>query len=542
MTEPGPNELFARAERHAEAGDWSAARGDYLRVLALEPRHADAMLQLSYAESIAGRYRAAHAWALRAARADAPGRPEGMLDMVRRLRTFNEARALRDYAARLLGEPRTPVAVLVEAARQLSNLNVPTLAMSCADAAWRKAPADPATRLVRAQLLAHQGRIEEAEPEIEAVLEGNPRIAIGWWMLSRLRRQAAGSNHVAKLQAQLRAPGLPPDAAAALARALHKELDDIGDHEGAWQALETMCRARRGALRYDGRGHRELVDALVAWRAQVPPGAAAASDADPAGAPEHDGRIPVFIIGMHRSGTTLLEQLLDASGQVRGVGESNDFPAAMREATDHACRGTLDAAMVGRAAGVDFRAVGRAYMEGMAWRLGDERFFTDKQPANFLNAGFILRALPQAKILHLVRDPMETCFSNLRELFSGTNEHSYDQLELADYFLQYRRLMAHWHAAFPGRILDVSYERLTRDPEATMREVAAHCGIAYAPAMSDPRNSKRVVSTASSVQVREGIVRRRIPKWAPYARHLQPLAAALREGGVDVPEAPSAGT
>lgn len=532
MTEPGANELFALAEGHAEAGDWAAAHAGYLRVLALQPRHADAMLQLSYAESVAGRYRAAHAWTLRATRADPPTRPEGMMDMVRRLRTFNEALALRDYAVRLLEDPRVPHAVLVEAARQLANLNESSIAMSCADAALRRAPADPATRLVHGQLLAHNGRLDEAEAEIESVLLGNPRIAIGWWMLSRLRRQAPGSNHVARLQSLLQAPGLSAAEVAALARALHKELDDLAEFEGAWRALETMCRARRGSLRYDPRATRDLVDALLAWS-----GRSARADACPAGEAGHDDRIPIFIVGMHRSGTTLLEQLLDAGGQVRGVGESNDFPAAMREATDRACRGIVDLAMVQRAPAVDFPAVGRAYMEGMAWRLGGERFFTDKQPANFLNAGFICRALPQAKILHLVRDPMETCFSNLRELFSGTNEYSYDQLELADYFLQYRRLMAHWHAAYPGRILDVSYERLTRDPEATMREVAAHCGLAYVPAMNDPRNSKRVVSTASSVQVREGVVRRDIPKWAPYARHLQPLAAALREGGVDVPEA-----
>jgi hypothetical protein len=251
------------------------------------------------------------------------------------------------------------------------------------------------------------------------------------------------------------------------------------------------------------------------------------------------GRIPVFIVGMHRSGTTLLEQMLDASPQVRGVGELNDFTAAMRHATDHYCKGTLDGILVQRAATADFAEVGRRYMEGLAWRLGDERFFTDKQPANFLNAGFICRALPQAKILHLVRDPVETCFSNLRELFSGINEYSYDQRELADYFLQYRRLMAHWHAAFPGRILDVSYAALTSDPEASMRVVAAHCGIDYVPAMSDPRSSKRVVSTASSVQVRERVVRREVPKWAPYARHLEPLVRALREGGVEVAAPPS---
>ena len=137
----------------------------------------------------------------------------------------------------------------------------------------------------------------------------------------------------------------------------------------------------------------------------------------------------------------------------------------------------------------------------------------------------------------MVRDPVETCFSNLRELFSEANPYSYDQAELADYFLQYRRLMAYWHSAWPGRILDVDYAQLTRDPEKVMRQVAAFCGIEYMDAMRDPRSSTRAVATASVVQVRERVVRREVPKWAPYARHLQPLIAALRQGGVEVAEA-----
>src|SRR5690606_15472284 len=125
-----------------------------------------------------------------------------------------------------------------------------------------------------------------------------------------------------------------------------------------------------------------------------------------------------------------------------------------------------------------------------------------------LNIGFICRALPQARILHLIRDPVETCFSNLRELFSDINPYSYDQRELADYFLQYRRLMAHWRRMFPGRILDVPYAGLTGDPESAMRRVAIFCGIAYVPGMTDPRSSGRVVSTASAVQVRDKLVQR----------------------------------
>lgn len=527
------DQAFAHAERSAEAGDWAAAREGYLRALSLHPGHTDAMLQLSYAESVAGRYRAAREWALRAAAGPPPRQPEAMFELVRRLRTFNEALVLRNLAERLLAAPGTPHTVLAEAARQASNLNDFETALHCAEAALRAAPGDMAARLVHAQLLAHHGRIDEAAAEIEGVLQLNPRIAMGWWMLSRLRKQTPASNHVAKLQALLRAPGLPPSDVAAAARALHKELDDLGDHAGAWRALETMCRARREGIRYDVRWTRALVDDLVAWTALPAPPPASAHGG---------GRIPVFIVGMHRSGTTLLEQLLDASPQVRGVGEANDFTAAMRHATDHWCKGAIDRGIVARAAGLDLAGAGRRYLDGMAWRCGDEPFFTDKQPANFLNVGFICRALPEARILHLVRDPVETCFSNLRELYSGINEHSYDQVELADYFLQYRRLMDHWHASFPGRILDVSYADLTRDAATTMRGVATHCGIAYVPEMSDPRNSRRAVSTASGVQVREPVVRRDVPKWAPYAAELRPLIGALRAGGIEAGDSMPSGT
>jgi hypothetical protein len=499
-----------------------------------DPAHAAAVdagatLQRSFAAARAGHYRTAREWAFRAAAGDLPVPPEAMHPLIRQLRTLNLGAALHDFAVRLLEDPRTPHTALGEAAWHLSSLNDTALALRCAQAAVRMAPQDPALRLARGLLLGHHGRVDEAERDFDRALGRNPRLAIGWWMLSQLRRQTPGANHVARLRAVLATPGLLPSDAATLARALHKELDDLGDHEGAWQALEAMCRARRGGLAYDRQHSRNLVDALAAW---TPGGSCSGS------APE-EGPTPLFIVGMHRTGTTLLEQLLDASPQVRGVGELDDFGHAMRHATDHACEGAVDATIVGRAHAVDFGEVGRSYLSGLAWRLGHEPFFTDKQPANFLNVGFICRALPRAKILHLVRDPVETCFSNLRELFFGVNPYSYDQLELADYFLQYRRLMAHWHAAFPGRILDVPYAGMTQDTEATLRRVAAWCGIDYVPAMSDPRSSKRAVTTASTAQVRERVVRRDVPKWAPYARHLQPLRGALRDGGVEFVDLPA---
>jgi tetratricopeptide (TPR) repeat protein len=520
MATPTFRQISEHAVLQMEAGNWDAAREHWLSALALVPDSAEVMLELSYTESSADQYRVARDWALRAAKAP-PRSIDAVMTLMQRLRTFNEVPTLRGIAAALSGRQQAPTALLVECARHLSNLNDFDVALRCAQAAVAKAPADWSARLVRGQLLANYGRTEEAADDFEWVAQRYPGLAMAWWLLSRLRKQTVQSNHVLQLRTLLQAPELQLDDAAVAARALHKELDDIGNYDDAWQALETMCRARRSTIRYDAmEGHR-LIDRLIV----------SSSDGGTTAELQETGKIPIFIVGMYRSGTTLMEQLLDASPDVHGLGELTDFASAMRYATNHYCKGAIDTTVVERAPTIDFTEVGRRYMAGIAWRLGDERFFSDKLPSNFLNIGFICRALPQAKILHMVRDPIETCFSNLRELFSEVNPYSYDQLELADYFKQYRRLMEHWHAAYPGRILDVHYADLTRNTEAAMREVAAFCGIDYVDAMSDPRSSKRPVATASAVQVRDKVVVREQPRWKPYEQYLQPLIQALRSDG-----------
>lgn len=517
--------LWRQAEEHAGRGQWDQALASFRALLDKQPGDPKVLAQLSYVESLAGHYRAARGYALQAC-ATRPRDIETASELVARLRTFNEAAALRRYVDLLGPAGRLPIPLLLSCAAQYSYLNEQASALRLLDEARRADPDYPPTLLARGQVLLYMGRFDEAKADIERCLRRAPEFAQGWWLLSQIGRQTAAANHVAQIRAQQARPGRKPHETAMLQVALHKELDDLGDHAGAWAALEQACRAKRSTLNYTAADSRSLVDALIAM-----PAANTVADM-PA-----SGKTPVFIVGMHRSGTTLLEQLLDGSPRVRGVGELYDFTSAMRHATDHHCKGVIDASIVQRAVGVDFAEVGQRYLDGMAWRLGDEPFFTDKLPSNFLNIGFICRALPQAKILHMVRDPVETCFSNLRELFSEANPYSYDQAELADYFLQYRRLMAHWHAAWPGRIFDVDYAELTRDPEAVMRKVAAFCGVDYVDAMRDPRSSTRAVATASAVQVRDRVVRREVPKWAPYAHHLQSLIAALRQGGIEVPAA-----
>jgi tetratricopeptide (TPR) repeat protein len=516
---PSQQRLWQQAEVHAATKNWKQAIACFQELRSERPDDAAIPLQLSYLESLAGRYRAARTYAIEAQKLQ-PSDPTVLCELLARLRTFNAFEAFNECLNRMGPLDRVPIPLLLAAAAQCSYLNDHGRALLILDEARRADPDFPPTLVARAQVLMYLGKFGEAEAEVSRSQRRAPEIPQGWSVLSKLRRQTTAHNHVAQIRAQMRRPGRRPQEIAMLAEALHKELDELGDYPAAWSALAQMCQAKRSTLEYTAAASHGLFASLLSL-----PVANSSDDGADA------SRVPIFIVGMHRSGTTLLEQLLDGHPEMHGVGELYDFTSQMRYATDHHCRGVIDLTIVERSKDVDFAAVGEGYLKGMEWRLGKERFFTDKLPSNFLNIGFICQALPQAKILHMVRDPIETCFSNLRELFSDANPYSYDQLELADFYKQYRRLMAHWHQAYPGRILDVDYAELTRDTETVLRRVSAFCGFEFEPEMLALQNRKRGVATASAVQVRDKVVVREQPKWKPYEQYLQPLIQALRADG-----------
>lgn len=504
--------LMQHAQAQAVAKDFGAAIQSYLQALALSPGDPDILLQLSYMASLGGHYRSAHGYALQASQHDTQ-RAGVVKELLARLRTFNEIPAMLTCIERMLPMSRIPIPSLITIAAQLTYAGLPHRAIMFLDEARRADPDYPPTLLSRAHVLMFLGRFADAAEDASRALARAPQIAQGYWLLSQVRRQHAGEAHLARIRAQLQAPQRTAQDRALLAFALHKELDGLERHEEAWSALQEGCASKRSSLRYDIARTATLFERLLRFE---PRGSAERATPDfPV--------VPIFIVGMHRSGTTLIEQLLDGHSDVCGLGELYDFTSAMRYGTDHHCAGVIDPEIVERAASVDFELIGRRYLEGIAWRLSGERCFTDKLPSNFLNAGFICEALPQAKILHMVRDPMETCFSNLRELFSDANPYSYDQLELADFHAHYRTLMAHWHARYPGRILDIDYAQLTREPEQVVRRVCDFVGIAFEPQMLGMSSRTRGVVTASAVQVRDRIQVRDVPKWHAYAPYLAPL-------------------
>jgi tetratricopeptide (TPR) repeat protein len=511
--------ILTIAEDLAVKRDWDGAIAAYESVLAKQPDEPYTLVQLSYMYSLRGSYRRAENCALAAAHTGTTD-AKILLELLPRLRTFNKAAELLACIDRLGSLAGIPIPLLIGIGAQLSYLNLPERAIAFLDEAYRADPDYPTTLLARTQILTYLGRFDEAEQDVERAIGRAPEIAQGYWLRSQLPRQRAERNHVDAIRRELARPGRSAEDIALLAFALHKELDDLQRYDEAWLALMQGCRAKRSRLNYDARETKLLFELLPTFE----PIGTTRDDAPFAGDTTDAGPRPIFIVGMHRSGTTLLEQMLAGHPHVTALGELYDFTSAMRHATDHHCRGVIDVTLLERARNADLRAAGRRYLDGVRWRLDGSQYFTDKLPANFLNIGLLAHAVPQAKILHMVRDPVETCFSNLRELFSDANPYSYELQELADYFGWYAELMKRWHSRFPGRILDVEYARLLADPEPQLRRVTEFCGLPFDAEMLDLGSRRRGVVTASAVQVRNGILIRDRPKWVPYQRWLENLS------------------
>ncbi|MGY3265099.1 tetratricopeptide (TPR) repeat protein [Lysobacter sp. HA35] len=303
--------LRRHAETCAEARDWTGAIDAFERLRALSPNDADVLLQLSYMHSLAGHYRQARSFAIDA-NALKPARPEIVKELVARLRTFNEGAALLECAQRMKPLDRVPIPVLLAIAAQLSYLNLAERAMPFLDEARRADPDYPPTLLSRAQVLIYLGRFAEAATDLDRCERRAPGVPQLYWLRSTLKGGQNDERLAPKIVEALQRAGLSAEDQATLGFALHTELDRIGDYGRAWQALEFACRAKRSTLAYRPADTEALVSSLMQVNAL---------GGGPTLSTSKSGRIPVFITGMHRSGTTLLEQLLAGHPNVHGVGE-----------------------------------------------------------------------------------------------------------------------------------------------------------------------------------------------------------------------------
>lgn len=507
---------WSRAQRYLAEGQIAAARVALEALLQREPGHLQAMLALSGVARAEGRIRDATACALAVAQ-NLPADGSLAVDTAEALRQLGEtvvARCCLDHPA-LAQTNDGPVLMHMAIVRKLLGEHAEALALFNRAAAAGMGTAD--FRFERAQELMSNGRADEGQAELRTCLRLAPCHGQAALMLSRARRQTPQDNHLDDLRRRLQEVERGSEDHGTLEFALYKELEDLGRYDEAWDALASANAIIYARQQHDSEYSWRLFDSLIE---RCTPGFLQA------GGVAHDGPQPIFIVGMPRSGTTLLERVLSNHSQVASAGELNEFGLQLRWEANH--RITLDEHVVQCLPELDYARIGHRYLEQTQWRAQGARFFIDKMPRNWMLAGLIHRALPQARILNLVRDPMDVCFSNFRTLVMGDLlPWGYDLHALAQHYLQYCRVLDHWHAAMPGQVLDVPYSELTRNPETTTRKVLEYCGLAWEEGCSDITRNKAAVATLSLSQVREPIHTRFFEEWRHYERQLQPLREAL---------------
>jgi len=509
-------ELWQRAERLLQARDHAAAKGIYVLLLD-EPAFAImAHLRLSLIASHQGRFRDAVGHAVNAGQRR-PQDPE-LIELVgKRLLTLGEHElAIRCALSPAMLESKKPAAT-AQLGKIMVDYGEPEVALKLLQVTTGPGWDSAALRYLVGIAALYVGGRQLAERAIDGALALDPDFARAARVKSRLRQQTRESNNVDALRASLERIGSDHADAPMLFYALFKELDDLGDADKAWEALDCGMRLRRRQVAYDPAADAAMFERLHEVGGEAPPLDRTA-----------EGPAPIFIVGMPRSGTTLLERILGAHDAIADAGELRDFTMQLRWTCDLGGGPFPDIALIDAARELrDWRQLGDRYLSHVGWRARGKTMFTDKLPLNFLNVGYIAKALPQARILHMIRDPMDTCFSNLKELFANPYPHSYDQLEMADHYRRYRQLMAHWRAQFPGRIHEVHYADLVAEPERVAREVLSYCGLPWQEGIIDIERREGTVATASTIQVREPIHQRAAGHWRRYERQLAPMRERL---------------
>ncbi len=410
-------------------------------------------------------------------------------------------------------------------AKILRQCNDPVAALPWLERAKKRFPGNPAVLhdLALTQFFLHQ--IEEAEMNLDELLKIMPGHGGAVYLRSVLRTQTEQDNHISDIEHIVDSGSATEETMAICLFALAKEYEDLNEFDKSFVSLQEGATLKRRRLTY------RSVDELSSMR-DIATGFTRAVYQSPSEGCNKDGAI--FIVGMPRTGTTLLERILSSHSQVTSIGEFPDFPIEM---TEQARAKLLEMApqnanILEASLRMNFADVGRRYMVSAKQLAKGSRYFVDKLPHNFLYCGFIRKALPNARIIHLVRNPMDTCYAIYKTHFNQVYSFSCNLEELADYYIAYRKLMDHWHQVMPGQILDLAYEDIVNNPEVEARRALDWCGLGWESAVLDFHVSKDASATASAAQVRRPIYSSSVDKWKNVERHLVTVKERLQKAGL----------
>ncbi|MGC8518838.1 MAG: sulfotransferase, partial [Steroidobacteraceae bacterium] len=497
------------------SADAAAAQGDYgeavvrlQEVLSARPDHVTALRNLGDALCFLGRYPDAES-AYRRAVQVAPKRADVHLKLGSILHSrgdFAGAETTLRRAVKLESRNPNPLCVL---GHTLTALHRTDDARICFEKALRLKPRSTQALCGLARLATMEGRFGDAEALLRRALEFDPEcIETHTWLVEQRRMTSADQDWLERAQCLLERP-VGPMAESGLRFAMGKYFDDIGNYASAFEAFRRANEQRKKiSMRYDRAARTAWVDDMVrhytAERIATPVEGAS------------DSRRPVFVVGMMRSGTTLMEQIIASHPRVKGAGELQ-FWGILEYKHQEWVRGRAPDPGLGA-------KLAQSYLEELARHSSDAARVIDKTPANVDYLGIIHRALPHARFIYMQRDPVDTCLSCYFQNFINAASFAMDLQDLAHYYREHHRLVTHWRSVLPREVfLEVPYEGLVTDPEASSRRVLEFLDLEWDPKVLEFHKTERAVLTASHWQVRQKMYSSSVGRWKHYQKFIEPL-------------------
>jgi tetratricopeptide (TPR) repeat protein len=516
--------LMAHAAEHQKEGRVDEAERIYRRVLRKNPDNVDALRLLALLAMRVDRQDDAESLLQRAVEI-APDFLLALLDLGRlRKEQDRYEEALECFDRVIALEPSQPQAHFLRAAT-LARASFTRESIDAYRSCLAVRPGHVGALLGLGHVLKAMGDYDAAVASYLACMREAPDFGETYWSLANLKTYRFDDATVAEMETRAAASGANDQSVVNFHFALGKAYEDRGDYERAWDHYRRGNVSQRAQVKYDPVQTAVMNDRILGvFDAALVEKLRGAGDPDPS---------PIFILGLPRSGSTLLEQILATHTDVEGTSElpyvgrlatslnlnrpdGVNYPEAMREL------GPSNLSAMGR----DYLARARMHRRSGASR------FIDKMPNNFPNAGLIALVLPNAKIIDARRHPLDACLSNYRQLFAKGQNFTYDLTEIGEYYLEYQRMMDHWHDVLPDRVLTVQYEDVVADFEPQVRRLLAFCGLPWQDACLRFYESERPVRTPSAEQVRQPIYDRSVGHWKNYAHHLGELLdviAPIRE-------------
>lgn len=514
----------AAARKAARAADWPTVQAQAREIISRRRNDAEGYFLLGLAERGVGRLAQAERTFRRAIELG-PQRYDAAIELARmylQSNRYGDAVALVESFEPMLDD--SPLYLDVAGTIYVS-VGLPERAWPLLKRANELQPGVAALRANLAACAVYVGEIGTAKSLYRALLDESPNHQKYHYELSRLER-ADDDSHIEAMKEVLNAHGRQAGNTVFLRYALGKECEDLQRWDEAFEWYRTAGDEARSLANYDVQSDIDLIDRIIAvcnrdWLLH----------GNPVTRSRHQSKTPIFVVGLPRTGTTLTERILSCHSEIESAGESFLLQTTIKRASGVRTNDAMTPTVIEAAARKDLAGIADGYLESVAFKFGDKPMFIEKLPENFFYLGFIAKAFPDARIIHLNRNPMDACFALYKQSFF---RYAYSLDDLGRFYVAFARLREHWRTTLGDRMIEVGYEALVADQEARTRDMLGHIGVEFEPACLAFERNRAASNTASTVQIREKIHARSVGRWRRFEPHLQPLIAHLRDAGIDI--------